>query len=610
MSDFLKHPFFINLLLVKMLFTPSFLLGKTLNHNISLAGEWKYAVGDDLMWKEIAFDDHNWKKIKLPGKCPFPYYPCYVWYRKFFRFKMRNGWKNIALFIGSVWYADEVFINGVKIGGEGKVGSDFVEADKKVRLYHIDPNLIYQDRPNLIAIRTYISYVDGGIYGPIIIGDEDMLEKMKIHLEHRQENLELFVLGGIFIIDFFCIFLTLKNKEEKEYLCFTAFMFLYTLIWIFDSLWFYNTGLKDTVIQRLVIFFIMLEPAFIFLFLLMLLKQKISRISELFICLFLFIGILYILFPSAIIIYRFASYFWPLMVMLLLLILIITMIKLLYINYKPEYLPVCLGLLSLISAHLIETAHNLMGMDIITSNKITHIGILMFVATAIYSLNIRYHNMARALRNITSEVLSAQEEERRRISRELHDTIGQKLVELKLKLQLSLQHHSMPYPLKESLINLKDGLGKAVEELRQICSNLRPIFFEYNSLPEAIRWYGDNLGNGKFHITYFLEDIELPLHVCEHLYRIYQEAMINIVRYSDAKNVKLFFFRSKNRIVLRIEDDGKGIDNTGIKINKRKGLGLDTMRERAKMIGGYLNIESFPFKGTKIEVVFPWKEIK
>ena len=608
MCIFFRRCFFKKLLLFILISCPSILLGKTLNNtSISLSGRWKYAIGDNLKWKNPDFDDQDWKDIKLPGKCPNIHYPCYVWYRKKIWLKKVKNYKDIALFIGSIWYADEVFINGVKIGSEGRLGANFVEAQDKSRLYHIDPKLLYKNRPNLIAIRSYVSYRDGRVNGPILIGNKDFLERnLKIPMENRQENMELFVLGGLIIIDLFCIFLTFKNKEEKEYLCFSIFMFLYTLIWLLNSQWLYNMGLKSPFIQRLIIFFIILEPTPIILFVLALFKKKLTKMFKVLICLFLLMAGIYILFLHPII-YRIASCLWPIMVLFTLIILLVTIAKALYVNYKSEYLPIFLGLLFLFIAHLIETAHDFIPLEIVIPNKVTHVGVLSFIIMAIYALNIRYHAMAQTLRNVTSKVLTAQEEERRRISRELHDTIGQKLVELKLRLQLTIQQFSPSLPIKEHLLNLKDGLSKSVEELRQISSHLRPVFFEHGSLSDAIRWYGDILSNSKFHITYFLDEIELSSEVCEHLYRIYQEAMINIMRYSDAKNIKVFLLKNGDQGILRIEDNGKGIDATIMK-KERKGLGLDTMRERARIIGGYMEIESFPFKGTRIEVVFPCKE--
>jgi len=603
-----EKPCFSKILFFVFLLCPSILLGKTLNSSISLAGKWKYTLGDNLKWKDPNFDDHDWKDVQLPGKCSDIHYPCYVWYRRKIRLEKISNYKDIALFIGSIWYADEVFVNGVKIGGEGRLGPDFVEAKNKPRLYSINPTLLYKARPNLIAIRSYVSYVDSRVNAPMLIDGKDLLEKsLKIPAEYKQAMIEFFVLGGLIIIDLFCMFLALKNKEEREYTYFTLFMFFYTLVWLLDSLWIYNLGLKTTFIQKLITFFTILGPVPVILFVFALLKKNLTPIFKTFICVFLLIAGVHMLFfhPS---VYRITSCLWSVTVLFAFGTLLLTITKSLYVSYKPEYPPICFGLLFLFVAHLVKAAHDFIPLDISMPNKIIHIGVLGFIIMAIYALIIRYHKMAQTLRSVTSKVLAAQEEERRRISRELHDTIGQKLVELKLRLQLAIQQFSPLSPIKEHLLSLRDGLNKSVEELRQISSHLRPVFFEqHSSLSDAIRWYGEILDDNKFHVTYFLDSMNLSSEICEHLYRIYQEAMINIIRYSDAKNIKVFLLKSGTKGILRIEDDGKGIDVTSMK-TKRKGLGFDTMQERATIIGGHVKIESLPFKGTKIEVVFPCRE--
>ena len=215
------------------------------------------------------------------------------------------------------------------------------------------------------------------------------------------------------------------------------------------------------------------------------------------------------------------------------------------------------------------------------------------------------------LRHLSTQLLTAQETERKRISRELHDELGQALTVMKLHVNFIEKN------LSESQTGLKKECEKAVEYIDQVIENVRrlsrdlsPIILEDFGLSAAIRWLVSNFAK-RYTIKVALDMIDIDALISRDahtsVYRIVQEALTNIGKHSRAGNVSLTVREDTGFVWFSIEDDGKGFDAITAVTNdlEEKGLGLATMRGRARMLGGTLLIRAKEGKGTRISLSIP-----
>ena len=217
---------------------------------------------------------------------------------------------------------------------------------------------------------------------------------------------------------------------------------------------------------------------------------------------------------------------------------------------------------------------------------------------------------------LLQHALTAQEEERKRIARELHDETSQALTSLTLNLQAAITKAETDGVVEADFIGkLQKIQSLAVHtqnEISKLMKELRPTLLDELGLPAAISRYAkdslESLGTKVF--TEF-EGVEerLPTEVEVTLFRISQGMIGNILEHAEAKNVSIRLECNASECVLNIKDDGKGFDVSKItRVDKGgRGAGLFTMKERARLVGGGCNIKSRPGKGTRIVVKVPVK---
>jgi two-component system sensor histidine kinase UhpB len=198
-------------------------------------------------------------------------------------------------------------------------------------------------------------------------------------------------------------------------------------------------------------------------------------------------------------------------------------------------------------------------------------------------------------------VLRAQEEERRRLARDLHDEVNQALTAILLRLQALSQ--AAPPDLEDELTELKRLVNQAMSELLQLARQLRPTALDDHGLLPAmasqIRRFAAQTGiktdlnaTGKSSLA---PDEEIAV------YRIAQEALANIARHAGAKKVEVDLRTGSDGVELTVRDDGRGFEPD----EPANGLGLGGMAERARLVGGELTIESRPGAGTELSLRVP-----
>ncbi len=213
---------------------------------------------------------------------------------------------------------------------------------------------------------------------------------------------------------------------------------------------------------------------------------------------------------------------------------------------------------------------------------------------------------------LLSQVITAQEAERKRIARELHDEAGQLLATLLVGLRTLEQTPALPDSAQRTVDDLKE-LGKHVfEEIHQLAVELRPNVLDQLGLVRAVEAYVRDFG-GRFGVTTDfeapgLDGLTLPGEVEIAVYRMIQEALANVAKHAAASHLDVMLERRHNALVAVVEDDGRGFDVEAAFDSAEGGrphLGLFGMQERAVLLSGRLTIESERGKGTTVIVEIP-----
>jgi PAS domain S-box-containing protein len=211
------------------------------------------------------------------------------------------------------------------------------------------------------------------------------------------------------------------------------------------------------------------------------------------------------------------------------------------------------------------------------------------------------------LQRLSGQIIDVQESERRHLARELHDDIGQLLTCIKIS-AAGIQRH-LDGPIEERQAVLVRIADEALGKVRDLSRMLRPVQLDSLGLVAAMRWQIDNyLPDMPEGVSYRLDSIELQPRsaACVEitLFRIFQEALTNVLKHAQARSVDIRLTRIDERIYLHIADNGRGFDYDAA-LSDGSGMGLMSMAERAKLLGGEFQLHSMPGQGTRIEVIIP-----
>lgn len=208
------------------------------------------------------------------------------------------------------------------------------------------------------------------------------------------------------------------------------------------------------------------------------------------------------------------------------------------------------------------------------------------------------------LRRALHRAVQVQEDERRRLSRELHDEAGQSLTALLISLR-ALENVSDLETIQTRLEGMRYLTAETLENLRRLSGDLRPAALDSLGLVPVLKWHARRTAERSgLEIQLDLPDdslARLPLPVEVALYRIVQEALTNVIRHSQANRANIILRQSADAVWLTVTDDGVGFDPT----RQHTGLGLVGIRERVSLLNGHLTLESAPDAGTHLTVEIP-----
>ncbi len=217
------------------------------------------------------------------------------------------------------------------------------------------------------------------------------------------------------------------------------------------------------------------------------------------------------------------------------------------------------------------------------------------------------HLRTRLMRNL----ISSEEERRKRIARDLHDETSQAITSMLVGLQAIAESQPMdPAALTEKLNALQNTAKTTLEEIHRVIYELRPSLIDDLGLIPAVKWYAESRLE-KAGIRLYLEtsgqEERLGPEIEITIYRIMQEAVTNVIKYSGAEVCNIVLDFKDNAVAVRIEDDGRGFEPDDILSSGATGqhFGILGMKERVELLGGTMNVRSEPGKGTELDIIIP-----
>lgn len=221
------------------------------------------------------------------------------------------------------------------------------------------------------------------------------------------------------------------------------------------------------------------------------------------------------------------------------------------------------------------------------------------------------------IRNLTHDLIKAQESERQKISRDLHDHVAQDLSTLKIGMDTLLdKQDSVSIKVKQRVTTLSKILQGTISAVRDLSYELRPPGLDQLGLVRTVFQYcedfSERTGVNVDFSSAGVDDLKLDFDTEINLYRLIQEGLNNVKKHANAHRVIIRLVASFPNIILRIEDDGKGFDvkTRYVSAANEKRMGLQNMSERVGLLDGKIKIQSRPMNGTKIFIEIPHKEKK
>jgi signal transduction histidine kinase len=214
------------------------------------------------------------------------------------------------------------------------------------------------------------------------------------------------------------------------------------------------------------------------------------------------------------------------------------------------------------------------------------------------------------LRQLPGRIIEAQEAERQRVARELHDSVNQVIASAKMRLRKVEACVALNPAARELFARCDELLVQALEENRRIAHDLRPTDLDELGLADACRNFCRQFQARTSLVvkTRFAQSTQRCPPATElNLFRIVQEALNNVEKHARARTIRVQIAFQRRGLMLRIQDDGRGFDPAASKAAKRRGegIGLTNMRERAAILGGTCEVVSVPNQGTTITVRAP-----
>jgi signal transduction histidine kinase len=228
--------------------------------------------------------------------------------------------------------------------------------------------------------------------------------------------------------------------------------------------------------------------------------------------------------------------------------------------------------------------------------------------------HLQLRTLTEQVRRLSRQLIEAQESERRRLSRELHDRVGQNLTALALNLNM-IRNDLLPRADAEVSRRLEDCLAlvsSTADAIDRALADLHTPILDAEGLLPALLWHSGEFSERtgiEVQVRGAAPESRPARHIEIALFRIAQEALNNAAKHAQTAQVQIELSQSDSELALRIADDGVGFDSTGMAANWKRRRGMQTMRERAEAIGGILDVRTGPGNGTQVTVRVPLRAL-
>jgi signal transduction histidine kinase len=516
------------------------------------------------------------------------------------RFELPPGFKleQPALLIVRPADAEEILLNGTSVPGKGRIAPHFEIAVAGPRVLRLPPATLH-DGMNEISLLTLLAGRNVRVFtGPFLIGEYDGLQAESARLRYPIIALEAAFLSLFFVVFLFYGFLVIKRVVLSDYLFLMAFIACYTAEFLLGSHFLNRDGVVS---EGFVHLRAVLESSLALIMLGLVTHATGSRYGRVFWffaagCM-AFVALDLALPPLT----ALTTLGAPRMIFFGLRGVYYLVIAVGAVRRKYEdSVPVLAGLAAYVVGSRLDLFWGIALRDYATG---------FFVLCMLFALTSRHARLRNRLEEISTRLLDAHEEERRRIARDIHDGVGQSLLALRLQLQkLGARALKGAVVSREPFDEMAAATGAILEDVRRLSMDLRPSFVESMSLKDLLRWYGSSFAETRgLALSVHSETVDTPdpgPRIKDNLYRIYQEILSNIAKHAGATRVEVSFYHTGRSLVLEVVDNGRGFPGTGGN-GGNGGIGMETMRERAELVGGVCRVESVAHRGTKVSVEVP-----
>lgn len=611
------------LLLLLVLWTSVGSAGQATATEISLKGSHAFNARQDVVaFADPDHDDGEWERIPVPSSlrsAGIDPRPDVFWYR--IRFHVPADWSANApaIRLGIVERADETYLNGVRIGGEGQVGprgSDWhIYPPILPRLYPFHTNLLVKGGENVLAVRVAREpYIDDGgiIVGPVAL--TTMPEALTEYLLLRQRFLGInyLLLGFETIIMLAALFSLIFWRGHQSVV---LFLLLY-LPYYLNSLerrnvlhvaGFDHPGLQfaSNIIGGLAFPGLIAFVAHIF-------GHSVGRFGR-FVQVASILALVSVPFTGIPLLDWWvmeSALVWHALFLSGLLLLVFWSVRA-FRDGKAHSTPLLIGLLALASTMIGDIVLPANYVEANYGFRLGEAGVLSLFLMVALIVGQRMLQTDRALLRANEDVLTAHEQERARLARDIHDSIGQWLTTIKLRLEMFHEDaNSGRSTPADEVRDLVSDVSSVIDDTRRVAHDLSPAFLDEQGLATAMRGHAERIASHKrIAVTIdFDETLELQKTRRDHLYRFFQEALNNAATHSNGNRITVSVARHRSEVVLTVRDNGNGFDHARRDLRASDtgaGLGMKTMRDRARLLNGKINLVSNADRGTRIQLRFP-----
>lgn len=563
---------------------------------LDVSGEHRFLVGDDPRFSALDFDDSEWNTVALPAtwRVRTPGADAIAWHRFHFESVGPRSSGPLAIDLGAIFWSDEVFLNGQRIGATGSFDR-IPRLGRWPRLYAVPDGSLRSGR-NVLAIRVRgIPMSLSGLPADRIgIGDAVELERARARDVAKTQIAEGLLFGFLGLSWLLVAFFPKRGQPGGATLFLLASISLaLVLLWLI-SVTARHTHIDPNARAPVVIAVLLLAGSSYWAFVARIVRGFVPRLVRRLVAAEAVLAVGFVVWSDAYAVLIVAAVVIGTVGGCVVGWLLVGAIR----ARTPGAIPIAVGsglAAASVPPMLFAPMPFLFGLPVV------FYGLVSAIALGVLALIRHVHDMNHQIQRATMYSLDAHTRERSRLARDLHDGLGQMLALLKLQMQRMARKHEGEL-VQKTFDESAEQVTATLDELHRIARDLRPAPMEDRGFGEAVREYAAAMAR-RTDLTIEVEgdyDDMLRDGVGDELYRIAQECLTNCLKHSRAHRVVVTLAHSVDQFRLIVADDGCGIE-----ADAGEGLGLSTIRERAELLGGTCTITQPSQGGTRVEVCVP-----